>query len=61
MSSPRRRQWRLRRAIFGKRLVTEQSGPHGRVVQRVLVEAAVDFDRSLYVSLMVDAARARSC
>ena len=45
------------RDLLGKRLVTEQSGPHGRVVQRVLVEAAVDFNRSLYISLMVDAAK----
>jgi succinyl-CoA synthetase beta subunit len=45
------------RDLLGKRLVTEQSGPLGRVVQRVLVEAAVDFNRSLYISLMVDAAK----
>jgi succinyl-CoA synthetase beta subunit len=45
------------RDLLGKRLVTEQSGPHGRVVQRILVEAAVDFNRSLYISLMVDAAK----
>ncbi len=43
------------RALLGQRLVTEQSGPHGRVVERVLVEAGVDYLRSFYLSLSVHA------
>ncbi|MDT3382556.1 ATP-grasp domain-containing protein [Labrys neptuniae] len=44
------------RALLGRRLVTEQSGAHGRVVERVLVEAAVDHISSFYLSLSVHAA-----
>jgi succinyl-CoA synthetase beta subunit len=42
------------RELLGRRLVTEQSGPAGRIVRRVLVEVAVEPVRSLYLSLLVD-------
>lgn len=41
-------------ALLGTRLVTEQTGPAGEVVERVYVEAAVDDRRSVYLALIVD-------
>ena len=42
------------RAILGMRLVTPQTGPEGRIVQRVLIEEALDRDRELYLGLVID-------
>jgi succinyl-CoA synthetase beta subunit len=41
-------------AMIGHTLVTKQTGPHGRPVRRVYVEAGCDFARELYLSLLVD-------
>ena len=41
-------------AMIGHTLVTKQTGPHGRVVRRVYVEAGCDIERELYLSLLVD-------
>src|SRR5271170_2265387 len=41
-------------AMIGHTLVTKQTGPHGRVVRRVYVEAGCDIARELYLSLLVD-------
>jgi succinyl-CoA synthetase beta subunit/malate-CoA ligase subunit beta len=40
--------------LLGSTLVTEQTGPQGRVVNRVLVERASRIDREFYLSLFVD-------
>ncbi len=42
------------KALLGKRLVTEQTGPEGRVVHRLYVEAAVPIQRELYLGLVLD-------
>ena len=42
------------RAMFGMRLVTHQTGPEGRVVQRVLIEEGVQISRELYLGLVID-------
>jgi len=36
--------------LFGRTLVTRQSGPQGLKVRRILVEEAVEIDRELYLS-----------
>ncbi len=41
-------------AMFGKRLVTQQTGPQGRVVYRVYVEGGVPIDREFYLGLVLD-------
>ncbi|HTC07716.1 MAG TPA: ADP-forming succinate--CoA ligase subunit beta [Acetobacteraceae bacterium] len=41
-------------AMIGHTLITKQTGPHGRVVRRVYVEAGCDIARELYLSLLVD-------
>ncbi len=43
--------------ILGMTLVTAQTGPEGRIVQKVLVEEALDIDRELYLSVTLDRGR----
>jgi succinyl-CoA synthetase beta subunit/malate-CoA ligase subunit beta len=45
--------------MIGTRLVTEQTGPEGQLVQRVLVERACDIERELYLGMVVDRAAQR--
>ncbi|MBI4466858.1 MAG: ADP-forming succinate--CoA ligase subunit beta [Acidobacteria bacterium] len=45
--------------ILGKPLVTPQTGPRGRIVQRLLVEETLAIARELYLGLVVDRALAR--
>jgi succinyl-CoA synthetase beta subunit len=40
--------------ILGMTLVTPQTGPEGRLVQKVLVEQAQDIARELYLGIVVD-------
>jgi succinyl-CoA synthetase beta subunit len=46
-------------ALLGKTLVTHQTGPQGREVKRVYVEAGCDIARELYLGMLVDRASAR--
>jgi succinyl-CoA synthetase beta subunit len=46
-------------AMLGHILVTKQTGPAGRKVRRVYVEAGCDIKRELYLSLLVDRATSR--
>lgn len=40
--------------MFGKRLVTKQSGPEGQPINCVLVQTKTEISRELYLSLVVD-------
>ena len=42
--------------LLGKELVTIQTGPEGKTVQQVLVEAGCDIARELYLGIVVDRA-----
>ncbi len=42
------------KAILGMNLVTHQTGPGGKLVKKVLVEEAIQVDRELYVSVVID-------
>lgn len=48
----------LAKSIMGMTLVTPQTGPAGRVVQRLLVEEGLDIKKELYLSILVDRASA---
>jgi succinyl-CoA synthetase beta subunit len=48
---------RLAQDMIGMTLVTPQTGPEGRVVQRLLVEEALDIARELYLGIVIDRAR----
>jgi len=41
-------------AMFGRKLVTHQTGPEGKGIYRVYVEGAVEFDREIYLGLVLD-------
>ncbi|WP_041368804.1 malate--CoA ligase subunit beta [Methylocella silvestris] len=40
--------------MLGKTLVTNQTGPEGKIVQRVYIEAAEPFDREIYLGFVLD-------
>jgi succinyl-CoA synthetase beta subunit len=46
--------WDAADALLGKRLVTHQTGPRGKVVYRLYVEAATDIAREFYLGLVLD-------
>src|SRR5580700_356343 len=45
--------------LLGSTLVTHQTGPHGKVVNRIYVEDGSAIDREFYLSALVDRASAR--
>lgn len=46
-------------ALLGKRLVTHQTGPAGKVCSRLYIEAGTEIVKELYFSLLVDRAAER--
>ncbi len=51
--------WDAADELLGKRLVTHQTGPQGKVVYRLYVEAGTAIDREIYFALVMDRARER--
>jgi succinyl-CoA synthetase beta subunit len=49
----------LAHEMLGKKLMTPQTGPEGRVVRRVLIEEGLEIARELYLGLVIDRATAR--
>jgi len=47
--------------LFGKKLVTPQTGPEGLRVRRILIEEAVEISREFYVSITLDRETSRYC
>ncbi|WP_035587465.1 ADP-forming succinate--CoA ligase subunit beta [Hippea jasoniae] len=45
--------------LFGKKLVTKQTGPEGVVIRKLLVEKAADIERELYFSIVIDRTTSR--
>ncbi len=50
---------RFTAAMIGMKLVTHQTGPEGKVVQRVLIEQGLQIKRELYLGLVLDRAAGR--
>ncbi|MGH3898939.1 MAG: malate--CoA ligase subunit beta [Pseudonocardiaceae bacterium] len=48
-------------SMFGRRLVTRQSGPRGKLIYRVYVEEATDIARELYFGIVLDRRIERVC
>ena len=46
--------WNAADELLGKRLVTHQTGPAGKVVYRLYVEQATDIEKELYLALVLD-------
>ncbi len=40
--------------LLGKKLVTNQTGPEGKIVNRIYIEEATDIDKELYLGLVFD-------
>jgi succinyl-CoA synthetase beta subunit len=49
----------LANQILGMRLVTHQTGPEGRVVQRLLIEETLPIERELYLGIVLDRAQGK--
>ncbi len=50
---------RIATDMIGMNLVTHQTGPEGRIVKRILVEAGLQIARELYLGLVIDRAAER--
>jgi len=50
---------RIASDMLGRKLVTIQTGPEGRVVKRVLIEEGLEVARELYLGLVIDRTTAR--
>ncbi len=46
--------------MLGMRLVTHQTGPEGRVVQRLLIEETLPIERELYLGIVLDRAQGKA-
>jgi len=44
----------IARLLLGKKLVTHQTGPEGKVVNRIYIEEGVDIDKEFYLSILLD-------
>ena len=44
----------LAKQILGMKLVTHQTGPEGRIVQRLLIEETLPIERELYLGVVLD-------
>ncbi|MEW6455156.1 MAG: ADP-forming succinate--CoA ligase subunit beta [Acidobacteriota bacterium] len=45
--------------MLGKKLVTYQTGPEGKIVRKVLVEESLDIEKELYLGIVLD--RVKEC
>jgi succinyl-CoA synthetase beta subunit len=50
----------LAKKMLGMKLVTHQTGPEGRIVQRVLVEETLPVTRELYLGVVLDRAQGKA-
>src|SRR5882762_8183663 len=49
----------IAKKILGMKLVTHQTGPEGRIVQRLLVEETLPIERELYLGIVLDRAQGK--
>src|SRR5450432_853137 len=49
----------LAKKILGMCLITHQTGPEGRVVQRLLIEETLPIERELYLGIVLDRVQAK--
>ncbi len=46
--------------MLGMTLITHQTGPEGRVVQRLLIEETLPIERELYLGIVLDRVRGKN-
>src|ERR1035441_2949929 len=44
----------IAKKMLGMKLVTHQTGPEGRIVQRVLIEQTLPIEREMYLGIVLD-------
>lgn len=44
-------------AILGKRLITPQTGPAGRIVRKALIEEGIKIEKEIYIAIVIDRKR----
>jgi succinyl-CoA synthetase beta subunit len=49
----------IARRILGMNLITHQTGPEGRLVQRLLIEETLPIERELYLGIVLDRAQGK--
>ena len=49
----------IARRMLGMKLVTHQTGPEGRIVQRLLIEETLPIERELYLGIVLDRVSAK--
>jgi succinyl-CoA synthetase beta subunit len=49
----------IAKKMLGMRLVTHQTGPEGRIVQRLLIEETLPIERELYLGIVLDRAQGK--
>jgi succinyl-CoA synthetase beta subunit len=49
----------IARGMIGMKLVTHQTGPEGRIVQRLLIEETLPIERELYLGIVLDRIQGR--
>src|SRR5207244_12437740 len=47
----------IAKRILGMQLITHQTGPEGRLVQRLLIEETLPIERELYLGIVLDRAQ----
>jgi len=48
---------KIAKEMIGMKLVTPQTGPEGKLVNRILVEEALDIAKELYIGIVIDRAK----
>ena len=51
--------WSAAEELLGKRLITHQTGPQGKVCHRLYIEAATDIKQEIYLGFVLDRAQER--
>jgi len=46
--------WDAANALLGRRMITEQTGPQGKIVHRLYLEQAMRIEREIYLGLVLD-------
>ena len=59
IDNPLHEVWEIARRMLGNRLVTVQTGPEGKIVNRMLIADGVDIEKEFYCSILLDRATSR--
>jgi succinyl-CoA synthetase beta subunit len=54
IAKDREEAFKIAEQMLGMRLVTHQTGPEGRIVQRLLIEETLPIERELYLGVVLD-------